>query len=442
MIGDLAGLLIFAAYFAAVIGGLFCLRLVVTVSPELSRKTVHVLLGLGCLAFPWLFASALPVLILCALSLAGLAWMRTRRDSWRDLLHGVGRVSWGEFCYPLAVTLLFLLHRDPIPDFVIPILVLALADAVGALIGLRYGQSHYSTDEGSKSLEGSVAFFFVAFLSTHLCLLLGTETGRAESLLIAVIIGLLVMQIEAIAWRGLDNLFIPLASFLLLRAYLPMETAALAGRIALLVGIFGFFLLLRRRTYARDATLIASALVLYLLWAVGGWLWALPAVLTALVYSALCPREGADAIHRHGLPDLASICGVALFWLFLRGGTDTAGYNLPYLASWAAQIAMLVTAHQTRRRPGASIMWIGLLAGLAGLVVLLLPTLLLFRGSALAAAFPVLFAAGGLAGIVFWRLEWTRRGGTNTPGRPARQLAYALALSLLGLIPFVRLSGF
>ncbi len=36
--------------------------------PEVPRKSIHVLMGLGCSAFPWIFSSPFPVWILAALA--------------------------------------------------------------------------------------------------------------------------------------------------------------------------------------------------------------------------------------------------------------------------------------------------------------------------------------------------------------------------------------
>ena len=74
-----------------------------------------------------------------------------------------------------------------------------------------------------------MAFFAVALLTVHVPLLLWVPAvGRAECLLIAVTLALLAMILEAIAWRGLDNLFVPLGSFVLLKAFIPMPAPALA----------------------------------------------------------------------------------------------------------------------------------------------------------------------------------------------------------------------
>ena len=114
--------------------------------------------------------------------------------------------------------------RDPLL-FIVPILILSLADAVSALIGARYGQVRFTGS--NKSLEGSIAFFITAFFSVHVPLVLFGDAGRVETLLISLILAFLVMLLEGCAWRGLDNLFIPIGGFFLLRAYLDMDAAAL-----------------------------------------------------------------------------------------------------------------------------------------------------------------------------------------------------------------------
>ena len=39
------------------------------------------------------------------------------------------------------------------------------------------------------------------------------------------------MLLEGSAWRGLDNLFIPIGGYFLLHAYVPMDVAMLASRL-------------------------------------------------------------------------------------------------------------------------------------------------------------------------------------------------------------------
>ena len=65
------------------------------------------------------------------------------------------------------------------------------------------GRLHFTTGEGDKSAEGSLACFVVALLCTLVPLLLFTQTGRSQTLLIALIVALLATMLEAVAWRGL-----------------------------------------------------------------------------------------------------------------------------------------------------------------------------------------------------------------------------------------------
>src|SRR5437867_4045500 len=83
----------------------------------------------------------------------------------------------------------------------IPILILTLADAIAALVGMAYGAHRYTGIAGQKSAEGSLAFFTVAFLTTHIPLLLLTtdqQMAREKVLLISLTIGFLVMLMEGI----------------------------------------------------------------------------------------------------------------------------------------------------------------------------------------------------------------------------------------------------
>ncbi|HEX2717999.1 MAG TPA: hypothetical protein VHM67_09990, partial [Gemmatimonadaceae bacterium] len=209
--------------------------------PEVSRKAAHVGLGLGVLTFPFLFDDVWPVLIIGGATIAVLAllrWTPLGRTMLGGVVHGVQRRSGGDFYFPIAATGLYVLtDGDPVL-FGIPILTLALADAVAAVVGVHYGRMRYATDEPAshKSLEGSVAFFTVAFLATHIPLLLFTTTGRLESVLIGLIFGMIVMLLEAVALRGTDNLLIPFGGYLLLAGLLqkPARHLALALLVTLL----------------------------------------------------------------------------------------------------------------------------------------------------------------------------------------------------------------
>jgi phytol kinase len=328
------------------------------VSPELSRKCVHIGMGFVCLSFPWIFPESWPVLMLAVLSLIALATVRVipflkRRAG--SILGGVERQSWGEFYFPLAVAAVFLLARSDTLLYVIPLLTLTLADSVGALIGVRYGFTRYRTDEGLKSAEGSIAFFVAAFLSCHLPLLLMSETGRAETLLISLTAGFVVMLLEAISWRGLDNLLIPIGMFLLLKLYLPLEAQALLIRFLVILGLVVLVVLWRKRTTLSDSAVLAGALSGYALWAFGDWFWLLPSLLLFLVYVWLpsFPAETRPIQNQHAV---TRVMAGGFLWLLLARVLDRSDFLVPYFLCMAAHTGNIITARLRVVRPHLSIL--------------------------------------------------------------------------------------
>ena len=236
--------------------------------PELLRKTVHVGMGLVAISFPWLFDSSWPVLVLGGLSLAGMVALRTvtaLAAGVGTVLSGVGRVSLGEIYFPLAVALqwhIYLFASSPseyrVLLYCIPLLLLTLADAAAALVGVNYGSQRYATSDGTKSAEGSLAFFLCAFLCVYIPLLLGSQSGHVETLLIAILLAFVAMLFEAISWAGLDNLILPLVGYLLLRIYLGLSVAELEVRLAMTAGLMVFVLLYQTRTTLQGSALLGA----------------------------------------------------------------------------------------------------------------------------------------------------------------------------------------
>lgn len=213
--------------------------------PEVVRKLLHIGMGLVACSFPWLFAGPAPVLGLAAASVVAMGAVRQvpgLRKRVGGVLHGVGRQSYGELCFPLGVALVFVLAKGDALRFVLPVLLLTLADPAAALVGQRLGRLRFRTPDGWKSGEGSAAFFSVAFGLTYGGLRLAGTAGT-EGLLLALLLAVLLTLIEALAWRGLDNLFIPLAGYVLLAAHQPMGAGPLAGLLVLWSSVLGLGLL-------------------------------------------------------------------------------------------------------------------------------------------------------------------------------------------------------
>jgi phytol kinase len=312
---------------------------------ELSRKAVHMGMGIVCLAFPWIFHEIWPVVVLAILAVIGLGAVRLvpllRREI-GGVMGGVERRSLGEFYFPVAVAVVFVLSAGDTLLYVIPVLTLTVADSVGALVGTRYGTARYRTDEGLKSAEGSLAFFTAAFLSCHIPLLLFSETGRAECLLIGLTAGFVVMLLEAISWRGQDNLIIPIGMYFLLRLYLPLSPAELLLRLLLVIGLVVTVVLWRKKTTLSDSGILAGALSGYAVWAFGGWMWLFPPLLLFLVYVNL-PAFSAEGRPIQNLHAVTRVMAGGFLWMLLAY-VFREDFFAPYFLCMAAHTGNIVSA--------------------------------------------------------------------------------------------------
>ena len=309
---------------------------------EGTRKMMHGGSGLLTLTFPFIFGELWPVLILtsaAALLMGVVKFVPRLRQRMGGAVAGVNRTTVGELYFPIAVAVLFwlTLGQDPLL-FVVPVLVLTLADATCALVGARYGLTKY--EGGSKSLEGSVAFAAVAFLCVHVPLLLWSGVGRAESLLIAATLALLVMLLEGSAWRGLDNLFIPIGGYFLLQAYLGMDVEGLSLRLAVVVALVAFVVLARRSTTLEDDSLVAGAFLCYVAWALMGWRWLVPPIAIFIGYRWLSPVTSVNSRRMHGIPAVLSVWAPAVAWLAAAHGRADPTLLFPYMVVFAAHLAM------------------------------------------------------------------------------------------------------
>lgn len=350
------GILLVLVLLGGVMGGLKLVSAHCSLHPETSRKAVHIAMGLVTLSFPWLFRESWPVLLLAVLAVAALAGTRLitpLRERFGGVLHGVERQSLGEIYFPLAAAALFLLAAGNHLLYVVPLLTLTLADAVAALVGVRYGRHRYVTSEGSKSAEGSLAFFTVAFVSALIPLVLLGVTGWTEAVLISLVLGILVMLFEAVSVGGLDNLFIPLGCYALLRRYLLMETDDLLFRLVAICLVAQVVYIWRRRTTLKDSALLAAALVGYMNWALGGWQWLAVSLVLFFSYTRLWPRSAENGSPVHTVRAVASVAVPGVVWLlaFLENNR-MGGFFEPFTISYAVYSVMVGMTQLCYARPG------------------------------------------------------------------------------------------
>ncbi len=405
---------------ASFLVGLRALQRRLPLHPELVRKMVHVGMGLVTLSFPRLFQDIWPVALLAASSVALLLAVRVYAPIQREfgsVLGGINRSSLGEIYFPIAVLIVFWLANGEEILFLVPILVLTLADATGALVGLRYGLARYATDEGWKSWEGSLALFFVAFLSVHVPILLMTNTGRAESLLISLSLALVIMLMEAISWQGLDNLFLPLTTFVLLKVYLTLSAWALVERFGVIIALIAFMLWWSRLTHLSRSATVGGALVLYTSWALGDWHWLLAPAMMMVGYTLLCRQGHPDSRLVHTVQGVCCVTFASLFWLFLSKSLNYANLIYPYGVAYATQLAMVTLAYFAKPDGTIPSIFVIVKATLIGFTISALPYLWIWRGNSqewTLAGVALVLVAGSV--FLFSRIQpYLHRSSNDTP---------------------------
>ena len=90
------------------------------------------------------------------------------------------------------------------------------------------------------------------FLCTAVPLHAWGGVGMVESLLIGQLLALVVALLEASAWRGLDNLFVPIGGYFVLRALMPLDVEMLVVRLFGTIGLTILLLLAQQRVIVVD----------------------------------------------------------------------------------------------------------------------------------------------------------------------------------------------
>lgn len=183
------------------------------VSPELTRKTAHILGGILSALLPWATTQAGAIFI--AFFFSGTLWLAYRFGYLRSI-HAARSEARGAIFFPLGLGLAALFCWDPPIVFASSALMLGLADGLAGLAGRIMGRHSYSLT-GPKTLEGSAAFLITALAilwATTLALDLPITLERGLNVFL---VALIVTASEGAAGRGTDNLIISPTTALLIR---------------------------------------------------------------------------------------------------------------------------------------------------------------------------------------------------------------------------------
>lgn len=418
---------------AAIIAGLFAIILVLAElwarrgngKPEHTRKLVHLGGSAIGVLLPLLVRSTLVAFVLTA-SLS-LLFFVTSKGKWLRSVGGVSRSSRGSEYYPLAVFLVFVLAGDDYWRYLASLLVLGIADAFAALVGGEYGRVRYRVEEESKSLEGSLVFLVVAYLAIQTPMLLLTDLPRPTVVLGSLLVALVVTGFEAISLRGADNLFVPIATCVILEKITTKPVPEIAFQNASLIGLAAVIGIGARNVPGLNVgATIAVLLFTYGLWSLGSPLWALP-VLIALV-ALVVARSGRFSGRYVGVRPVARACMPLVAILIVSNMNQAHNFWFaPFLGATAAMTAIgVVQAAGHRLR--ALVLALGACAA-----IVLIPAAIAISAPAVSVAALFVVALLGGAGALALRTAYPAesRLGNAIPALTAIIAASMIALGEL-----------
>ena len=289
-------------------------------SPEASRKIIHMTMGCIALSLPFIFTHKLSIVCLGIAAIAALMLLRLNkglREGIGSALLGISRKSFGEIYFVVSIVIVFVLHES-LFEYLIPIAVLTFADSAAALVGVSYGRYNMAQQqEDTKSSEGSVMFFIVAFICTLVPLQLMTEVGRAEVLVISFLIGLLASMIEAVSAHGNDNLLLPLLTYSFLRYNIEQPIELIFANLGVMLFFLATVFLVYKITNISKLSIAYSLLVGYVIMVQGGAVWVFPPLVLLLAFGTLpmMSSEERQMTQTYKVIECNTIVGVVCLWV-------------------------------------------------------------------------------------------------------------------------------
>lgn len=292
-------LLVFVIF--GVIGVSEILRKILKFDPEVTRKVVHISVGLVVFPTPLIFQSSIPVIAI-ALFFIVVNFLSLKLKVFKGM-DSVERQTYGTVYYPLAFLLLVLAFWKNHPAIIsISMLILALGDAFAAIVGESVkNPKFYNLTGDRKSVQGSFAMFVTSLLIVLIFLTLTNNSklwwgeflnlSVEKIILISILTALFVSVVEGLGSYGFDNLFIPFASAFMLHTLVVAEKLdqfTLAFALAFLISFISYKL----KFLSLNGS-VATFLLAVIIFGVGGWKWTVP-ILTFFILSSLISKIGKE----------------------------------------------------------------------------------------------------------------------------------------------------
>lgn len=199
------------AYLGALVGSAELLSRSTNMSPELTRKIVHIGSG-NVILIAW-FGNIPGEIGVAAAIVAGFVALISYFLPILPSVNSVGRQSLGTFFYALSMgILIWWFWSIQQPYFaVLGVLIMTWGDGLAAVIGSNFGKHPYTIFGNKKSYEGTATMFFVS-LAIALLILSTLSLLAWQQLLVAVVIAIAATFLESFAQFGIDNFAVPVGS--------------------------------------------------------------------------------------------------------------------------------------------------------------------------------------------------------------------------------------
>lgn len=303
---------------AIIIGGSELVRRKFDLSIGFTRKFVHILTGFLIAISPFLLRQSYPLLLISGIFII-LNYVAIQKG-WMPGMHATDKISYGTVFYPISFFILILLLWDNNRTIlVIAMLIMAIADALAAIVGENIKQPiRYQFNGEPKSVQGSAVMLLATFFITVLGLKCfaafeNLSIGTAQGLWIAACVAIIATACEAISYKGSDNLSVPLGAAFTLHYMISHSSVqnlifTFGIGFALFIAIVSFYF-----HFLSGSGAVSTFLLGVIVFGTGKWEFSIP-ILLFFILSSLLSKIGkkrkqkfADTFQKGGRRDSGQV---------------------------------------------------------------------------------------------------------------------------------------
>ncbi len=261
---------------------------------EVTRKIVHISIGLLIFLTPILIEASIPLVVI-AVFFSIFNFFALRNNLFPGI--HIDRHNYGTVYYALSFLILIVLFWYEYKIIVIAsMMVMALGDATAAIVGQLVKKKHYYIlIHDHKSWEGSLIMFMVSSAVIYLTLIFYSPTlltlnhSNFSFLLFALFTAMIATAAETLGNKGNDNLTVPLLSAVLLYFFLT-KTNMLHFQmyIGILFGALVAYMSFRAK-FLKKSGAMTTFILASIIFGFGAWAWTTP-ILTFFILSSLLSK--------------------------------------------------------------------------------------------------------------------------------------------------------